>query len=406
MKKMNKKGIFFTSIALLMSAVLVMTFATRTSVTTKDQLPLTQAKANAVNIQARDLRADYLPQALTVSAYNSLYALALFLKEKSRQGRGDYIDFAEGKGTLFNATIKEMIINGTMCCDIASPPSCDGDLAADVNDPTKHIGVDNCIASLASPELISVIRQNNITKKLRDMENASFSAYRINTTFNTAYQDMKLELFQDNRTGPWQLGVNLSINYTIDAGGVMVNHSENITAIFTIEGIPDPLYAVESQRTALDGNTPFENSFNTSKNITNWNISTFFWELEGRLYAHEPKASSFLMRFYGNDEESPCCGIESIINPLAMSTVKGQVEKPYVDWCYYGRANRCTTAAMGGMWNVTCITTEADGSPFLNFAIDTYHATQYNLTGSDSRFDYLYGAGPPPACPELPPPPN
>ncbi len=382
----SKRGIFFTSIAILMSAVLVLTYGTPTSVTTKEQTPLTQAKADLANSHARDLKYGYLPQALYVATYSAFYAMAEYM-----QLRGNYFLGADAD-QKFNATLKEMIINGTMCCGLAGHTPCNSDVLADVNNPGIHEGVDQCIGK-------AVMRDGNLTKKLRDMENASFTAFRINTTFNKDYNNMVIQLFQDNRTGPWRLGANISVNYSITVGDVMINNSENVSVIFGIEGIPDPLYAVGSAAAAEDGGVVYTNYFN-STNLTSWNISSFYHEVEWRLYRHDKNASSFLMRFYGRDERSPCCGVESLINPVTMASVNGLREMPYVDWCYYGAANRCTPSMTGSMWNVTCVTTESDGTKFFNYAIDTYHSIEYNLTNSQK--DYLYTLGPPPACPETP----
>lgn len=382
----NKRGIFFTSIAILLSAVLVLTYGTPTSVTTKEQTPLTQAKADLANSHARDLKYGYLPQALYVATYSAFYAMAEYM-----QLRGNYFQGADAD-QKFNATLKEMIINGTMCCGLAGHTPCNSDVLADVNNPSIHEGVDQCIGK-------AVMRDRNLTKKLRDMENASFTAFRISTAFNKDYNNMVIQLFQDNRTGPWRLGANISVNYSIMAGDVMINSSENISTIFGIEGIPDPLYAVESPRTDENANgladdAVYTNFFNAT-NLTAWNISSFYHEIEWRLYRHEPNSSSFLNRFYGRDSRSECCGVESLINPAVMDTVNGRIEKPYADWCYYGRNNRCTTAQTGALWNITCVTTTVDGTKFFNYAIDTFHATKYNIT------NYLTGAAPG-ACPETP----
>ncbi|MBI2176425.1 hypothetical protein HYU40_03715 [Candidatus Woesearchaeota archaeon] len=378
----NKRGIFFTSIAILISAVLVLTFGTPASVTTKEQIPLTQAKADMANAQARDLKYSYLPQSLYVSTYSALYAMSEYMRL-----RGGYFQGADAD-QKFNATLKEVMINGTICCGLAGHlPPCDSDSLADVNNPAIHKGADDCLGK-------AIMKDRNFTKRLKDMENASFTAFRINTTFNKDYNNMVIQLFQDNQTGPWQIGVNISVNYSITAGDVMINNSENVSVIFGIEGIPDPLYAVQSQQTPQDGSITYTNYFNAT-NITNWNISAFYHEIEWRLYRHEPNGSSFLNRFYGRDERSPCCGVESLINPADMGTVNGALEKPYVDWCYYGRNNRCTTAQTGAMWNVTCVTAAVDGEKFFKYAIDTFHATQYNIT------NYLYDL-PPSTCPEIP----
>ncbi|MBI3036450.1 hypothetical protein HYY73_01660 [Candidatus Woesearchaeota archaeon] len=380
----NKKGIFFTSIAILISAVLILTFGTQTGVTTKDQVPITQAKADAANNQVRDVKNSYLPQSVYIAAYSAFYAMADYMRQ-----RGSYFSGPDAS-LKFNNTLKEMIINGTMCCGLAGHiPVCNSDSITDVNDLSIHEGVDTCIGK-------QVMSNRNLTKRLFDMENASFSAYRVNTSFNNNHS-MALLFYQDNSTGPWQVGINITFRFSVAAGDVMINSTENISTIFDIAGIPDPLYAVGSL--GADGGTLYTNYFNAT-NATNWNISTFYRQVDWRLYRHEANASSFLDRFYGNDVRSPCCGVESLINPFVMENVNGLRERPYVDWCYYGSGNRCTAAQAGQMWNVTCVTTEVDGTKFYKFAIDSYHAARYNLTNEQN--DYLYGVGPPPACPETP----
>ncbi len=381
----SKKAIFFTSIAILVTSVLILSFTAQTDSVLKDQIPSTQAKADAANQMVRELRGSYLPQAVSIATYSAFAAVAEYLRLKK-----DYFQGPDAQA-IFNKTMKEIVINGTMCCDIP-PATCNTALLADVDDPSKHIGVDDCLGK-------TIMKDRNLTKRLDDMENASFNAYRIKTEFGRDYNSMQFFFYQDNSTGPFMVGTNITINYSVAAGDVMVNNTENITAFFSIEGLPDPLYAVESQKTIKDGSILYTNYFNAT-NLTNWNISTFYHEIEWRLYKHDGNASSFLMRFYGRDEQSPCCGLESLINPVVMGTVNGDVEKPYVDWCYYGPNNRCAPALTGRLWNITCITTETDGTKFYNFALDTYHVIRYNLTTSTR--DYVYQAGPPPACPETP----
>ena len=378
----SKKAIFFTSIALLITSVLIITYGTPTSGVIKDRLPSMEAKANAANEMARDLKNSYLPQSLHIATYSAFSAMSEYMRQKGSYFTGPDADL------IFNITLKEMVVNGTMCC----APGCNDALLSDVNDPSKHKGVDDCLGK-------AIMNGRNLTKRLNDMENASQNAFRIKTRFGRDYNGMQLYIFQNNDTGPFMVGANLTVNYSVAAGDVMINNTENISVIFSIVGISDPLYAVESTKVAKDGLVQYTNYFNTT-NITHWNISTFYHEVEWRLYSYEPNATSFVSRFYGTDERSACCGIESLINPLVMGSVNGGLEKPYVDWCYYGPANRCTSATTGAMWNVTCVTTEVDGTKFFNYAIDTYHAQQYNLTGIVQ--DYLYGAGPPPACPETP----
>ena len=77
----SKRGIFFTSIAILIAAVLIVTFGTQRTVTMKDQLPATQAKAESASAQVRDLRNNYLPQSLYIATYSAFYAMAEYMQQ-------------------------------------------------------------------------------------------------------------------------------------------------------------------------------------------------------------------------------------------------------------------------------------------------------------------------------------
>lgn len=381
----GKQGMFFTAIALMMVIILVLTFSPQKPVVLAEEISALQTRANVVNEQAKAVVKSYTPQAIYVAAYSSFYAISEYMRL-----RANYFSTTE----IFNLTFKEVMINGTICCSLppGAPLGCSDASLADVNDLSKHMGVDQCIG-------LPVMKDKNLSIKLRQIENISFIALRVTTEFNKNYANMNVTLYQDNVTGPWQIGVNVSINYSVSVRDVTINNTQNISVMFGIEGISDPLYAVGSQNAPEDlPPTPYTLRINAT-NITDWNISNLYKQLEWRVYRHDKNASSFLMRFYGIDDKSPCCGIESLINPYVMESVNGVRERPYVDWCYYGPANRCTAAQTGAMWNVTCITTEADGTRFYRFAIDTYHAAEYNIT------EYLYSVGPPPACPEVPPNP-
>lgn len=406
-KMRRKQGLFFTSVAFIIVIILVLTFSPPKPITLADETQAMEARARMVNEHTKAVVNSYLPLAIRISAYNTFAALAEFLQEKSRQGKGKYFATTE----LFNLTFSEVMVNGTICCDIQGPPdwpSCDSDVKADVLDRSKHLSIDDCLEK-------PVMRDKNLSILLKRIENASFVALRVNTSIGG--YDLKdariIELFQDNRTGPWKVGINVSVNYSITVGDISVNNSKNISVLFSIEGIPDPLYPVESWFVDEDGDTVtgaagdpderiYTNYFNAT-NITKWNLSNLYRQADWRLYKHDENASSFLMRFYGMDERSPCCGVESLINPFTMETVNGRVEKPYVDWCYYGGNNRCTSSQAGSMWNVTCMTNpvDQDTEKFYRFAISSYHASQYNAT------NHLYGldpdgAGPLPACAETP----
>ncbi len=380
---------FFTAIVVMIVTLVVLVFSPQQQLGFQDEADALKARANALNDHIQTLRGEYLPQTIFVAAYNSFYAMSEYIRLK-----GSYYSGVDASYN-FNYTLKEMMINGTMCCDLSTkkpPADCDGETCPNCNsdnknqieDPTKHIPVDTCLDS-------TQMAGKSVTERLDQFEAVATNSLHIPTKFHKKFGEMRTLIFQSNATGPFQVGVNLTINYSASLGDMMVNNSENINSIFTIEGIPDPLYAISTERL-------YSNQFRKT-DVTGWKITSFYRHVDQRLYAYNPNASSFLMRFQGIDKESECCGVESFINPFVMSTINDgpvpsatDVEKSYVDWCFFG--DRCTLDEFGALWNVTCITHhdefQKNSLKFYKFAIESQHAVYYNLTNQPDK--YLAGA--------------
>lgn len=350
----GKKGIFFTLIAILIVSVLFISFSPRHGLAAKGQAPFTESRISTADDFVETVKASYVPMALRMSSYNALNALSEYLKQRNS---GLFADYGE-----LNRNFAEVMLNGSIYCEI-------GGL-------NKHMPIDECLGSGRT-----FMGGRNFTQRLRDIENSSKATLQLDTTFSRDwYGDYSVVIFQNNETGPFQAGVNITVNFSVNAGIAWWNDTSRISTVFSFEGIEDPLYSVKSQSGL---GILYTNVFNQT-NITSWNITNTFWEIEQRRYRHEKNGSSFLTRFTESDERSECCGIESLINPFVMTDAGvGNIEKPYVDWCFFG--TRCPLNQPGSLWNISCIT---DTSPapekFYRFALDTYHASSYNLT------DYVY----------------
>ncbi len=351
----GRKGIFFTLIAILVVSVLFITFVPRQGLTLKGDVPLVESRVSTANDFVETLKTAYIPMALRMSSYNALNALSIYLKQRNS---GPFADYAE-----LNAKFEEVMLNGSIYCEIGGQ--------------NKHMPIDECLGLGRT-----FMSGRNLTQRLRDIENASRATLHLDTNFSRDwYGDYDVALFQNNETGPFQVGVNITVNFSVNAAGVAWwNETERIHAVFSFDGIEDPLYSVNSQSGL---GALYTNVFNQT-NLTSWNLTNTFQEIEWRRYRYDRNGSSFLTRFTAVDERSECCGIESLINPYVMTAASvGNVEKPYVDWCFFG--TRCPLNQPGSLWNISCIT---DTSPapekFHKFAIDTYHASTYNVT------EYVY----------------
>ncbi len=360
----SKKGMFFTLISILMVSVLFMTFSPRHSLPLKEQIGFTESRISTVDDFVEIVKSSYVPMALRMASYNALNALSEYLKQREADspGSGLFSDYNE-----LNKNFAEVMLNGSIYCEIGGK--------------NEHIPIDECLGLGRT-----FMDNRNFTQRLRDIENSSKSTLQIETNFSRDwYGDYNVVLFQNNGTGPFQVGVNLTINISVNAGIAWWNNTERISTVFSFDGIEDPVYSVKSQS---DLGGIYTNVFNQT-NLTSWNVTNTFKEIEWRRYRYDSEGSSFLTRFTEADENSECCGIESFINPFVMASASvGTIEKPYVDWCFFG--TRCPLNQPGYLWNISCIT---DTSPapekFYKFALDTYHADSYNLT------DYVYTAADP-----------
>jgi hypothetical protein len=347
-----KKGIFFTIIAVLIMSTLLVAFTPRNASTIKDALPVTQTRVLLADDLVNVIKTAYIPMAVTTSGYNALNALSLYVK-----ARGElFADFDE-----LNRNFAEVMLNGTIACE---PPLGAG----------EHLDIEECLGLPADAVLM---RERNLTGRLADIENATLDV-GLPVSFLTTYGDYEIILFQDNASGPFRVGVNLTLNFSLNAGVAWWNSTVNISTLFRFDGIEDPLYSVRSSE--LLG-TQYVNRFNQS-NLTVRNITMLFREAEHRRYRYAKEGASFLTRFTMEDVPSECCGIESIINPLIMDDADiGTIERPYVDWCMFG--NRCPLDVVGALWNISCITQSAQGSKFYRFSLDSAHLAAYNLTEDD-----------------------
>lgn len=325
-----KKGIFFTAASILIVSFLLSS-ATYTSYTSRAQeAAIVEARVTYADDYVSDLSRVYLPRIIHVSGYRAMYALTEYLK-----------DNAIADEDAFNDLFKELLLKGTI--------------------------------SGAEQDLM---KGYSLFYKLSEIETKSADVLRIRTSFAKDYDAVDVRASQTGFTGPWQINVNLSINYTVDVVSAFWNRSETINSTFSIEGLHEPLLVSKEK---------YENAVR-QRNNTALNITGFYYGVNSMTYSFNKNAPSFLQRFYNDFTASECCGIETMINPKKISVA---AEKSYADWCVYSA--RCTET----LYYVSCITSE-----FPEFKINAFHGAQYNIS------DYLYPLDDSGSCSETPWPPD
>ncbi len=324
----NKKGVFFTFMAILVVSVLVLSFSSDVYVTSKNKIPVLKSRVKTADNYLRNLETSYLETSLYTSSYNALKSIILYINKTG---------FLDNENAL-NAAFKEVMLNGTI----------DG---ADIS----NMG-------------ITLMQDNTFIYRLEDIERMSQDVLHITTSFDE--DNINTVIFQSDDTGPWQVGVNLTMNYSVDAGIASWNKRETISIIISIIGFDDPLYLINSGYSHQIKETSF--------NDTEWNVDTLKIHITNATYRHESNEStehspSYLMRFYNDTLPSLCCGIESMINQTLCNDI---TDKSYVDYCFW--SDECNPGTSYGykLYNITGITTTTPSYPF---KLDAYHIAQYNV---------------------------
>lgn len=354
----SKKAMFFTLIAILIVGLLVLTFSTKIDPTIKGHLPVVERRITAVNTFVHDIETTYLERMLriaTLSAFNKLV--------ENQESSASFIQQEE-----FDSIFQELALNGTLY-----------DSAENKHTP--------------------ILTESNMNAMLQKLSDISKNELHVKSKF----EPLSLNVFQNNETGPWNVGINFTINYFVDGDLAAWNKSTNIITKFKIIGLEDPLYTFNAAK--LNNGKDFKNLIINDKVNDNWTIENFALHVRNQAYRYDSKAPSYLLRLIGDNSASGCCGIESMVNLNRMDAEPNK-NATFVDYCYWN--NLCIGEDYGnfiwtiegdksGKQNITYYGDERDMLPeheFYRFKLDTYHIGRYNLTEYTSKFcKYDFGNG-------------
>ena len=186
----NKKGIFFTFMSILLVTVLMLAFSSDVYITSKNRIPVIKSRIKTADNYLKILEGAYLERALYVSSYSAMESLTSYINQTT----GLLMNEAE-----LNIKFKEAVLNGTI----------DGSSLGNMQD-------------------------NTFIYRLEEMEEMSQEALHITTNFNKDYEDIDTIIFQDETTVPWQVAVNLTLNFSVDAGIALWNKTKDVSIIFSI----------------------------------------------------------------------------------------------------------------------------------------------------------------------------
>ena len=327
----NKKGIFFTLIAIMLMTIFIFVFTPQADISFQRQSKSTEARIGTINKYFDDLSTSYLETSLKASAQRTIISLIYYMNET-----GSYLPD-------LNNAFKEVIINGTI----------------------NKIPID----SITKKKLMENYTLFNLTNKII---NISLDTLNVNTTviFNNA---------SVSQTKPWAIDARLNVTILVQSSVAVWQQDSIVASSLSIEGFYDPYYLVSTN--GLYPNRIKKSSVEFNK----WNVTLFREHIMNGTYVHwaDSNASSFLMRFTNDMTNSTCCGIESIVNPNMLSTP--DQKESYVDYLFWTHVynSRCeqifnlsNPETGGGIWN-----------EFRFSKLETDHATRYNITAFDAKKD-------------------
>lgn len=288
---MNKKGMFFTLITILMMAVFIIYLVSENKYSISDKMYSDSIRINTMNEFINDVELD-LSRGLYISGFRSILSM------------NEYI--ANNGVFLINAedSFKEAFFNGS------------------INNQQSSL-----MTAATFPDWV-----NNIKSKA--------SILNLNIDF---YND-NLEILQKS---PWEITLiyDTTINLTDKKNTASWIKNESIEIQIDINGFEDPLYTIKSYGTA----TNIINRTIYSGNYVNGpDVSNLYKHVQYSLYDFNPNAPNFLMRFENNLNPSSCCGIESFVNEQDLNPQQSS-EKSNIDWIFFNPSSNLASHTVTGM---------------------------------------------------------
>ena len=275
----NKKGQIFTIIAILLISLMFLSFEIFSS--------LYQSKSTKTRVSTMDNFLSSTEENLVRQVYISGFRI-IFLAENQITSTGTYVNV----DNFFN----EAFFNGTI-----------------------NGGENNSILFGATYDYL-VSSLNNKAKKIN---------------VNITLENSNLSVTQND---PWNVNVTLTSDFVMSDMNELARWEkiQIISTLIPITFFEDPLFTVNSYAKVSRkiNQTPYEGNYNNSGNISN-----LLLHVNGRYYAANPNAPSFLNRLEGN-LSADANGIESFVYIPDFSAQGILIkDKSIIDYIYFSSEN-------------------------------------------------------------------
>ena len=336
-KQFGKKGIFLTfiSIAIIAAAILIFT---PSDVNLKKDLSVVKTRVSNVNEYVLDLENVYLERTLHATGRRTIIALIKYMEAETISTSTEVFFSDDVDDPLyFKDVFSQVLLDGTI-----------GD----------------------TPQTLSEMTGNTYNDRLGEITTTAKNAFNIDTVYG-------ISEIRVSQTGPWFVEVEADLSFNVSSETATWNKTATIKTEISVENFEDPYYIVKSLQ---DSGVKYINKITKSDTkFDEWDVDKVKDFITDGDYTHfqNSNAPNFLMRFTNDISASPCCGIESLVNPNNPAITGKDVS--YVDYKYWSATPTCPNP---NLYTVNDIT---DSFPlFPNFKLDFDHVVLYNLLSDAS----------------------
>ena len=297
---MYKKAIFYTTAAIALTIVIIVTYSAYSTYRLSDKMEVIQTRIETVNFFIKDVEKD-INKGANIAGFRTLLSFNQFITTN-----GTFLDNV-------NERFKESFLNGTI-----------------------------------NKQPLSLMKDSTFTDWANKI---SAEANKVDIKFNFQINDVKL-----NQSNPWSVnvGLNISLDIRDKRNTSYWIRDRYLTNSISIIGFEDPLYVVNSKGRVTNIIKPT----NITNFVVNGNVKNLMIHTNNSYYIAHNDSPSFLMRFEGNLGNSTN-GIESLVN-LDEFQQQGLTlkDRSIVDYIYFG-----TKSTTNFRINATPEWFKIDGSP-------------------------------------------
>ncbi|MBN2052688.1 hypothetical protein JW756_04245 [Candidatus Woesearchaeota archaeon] len=328
----NKKGVVFTVLAIVISALFIAIFSARIERPVDYKLDVIETRISVLN-DYMNIFYDYAEQAGSIAGYSALQAMLLEMDSRDR---------------YYNRT-DEFISNYTYCIKYGN---------------------------ITPSQSIPWMDNKSMIEYLDVMKNTASDQLNINSAFLIQYINVT------QTTDAFEIKLLISISLNISDSYAYMADTRVITSTVTINGLQDPLYLMNDIYNQTINRTSIQKSGGEIGG--NWSPE----DLKQMYYNHEYRyfydGVSFINRMKGNFSSGDAFGIESFVNhthPGILAITNDN--QSMADYLFWQRLNMSCTKEIYEIINYTLI--NSSGSP-RNFQLDYNHIKRFNISSMDVTF--------------------